>query len=266
MSKIIRIFLMVTVLMSAGIACAQVDGTIVLIEGGRKLNGTIQWSLRDKAYKIKVRGGNVELSIGPEKIQSLLIPKPAELTRAEELVRDGQAGQAIPILQKIIGGYFKLNWDETATRLLADAYLAEGRAKEAIDVCEKIISGSPESAYIGDMAPAYWRALLMGDRVVKLENLLTKAVKEGDRATSAFALIARGDLILKSGNTNENNSKALRDGYLRVVTLYRGVKEAQPEALYKAAQCFEKLGQSSRADTMRTTLKGEHGSSEWARK
>jgi hypothetical protein len=49
-----------------------------------------------------------------------------------------------------------------------------------------------------------------------------------------------------------------------VVTLYKSVKAAQPEALYKAAQCFEKLGQSSRADSMRTELKRDFGSSEWA--
>ena len=266
MRKEIQSALTALIILSTGMVLAQVEGTIVIQEGGRRLTGNIQWSVRDKAYKIMVKGGNIELSIEPDKIESLLIPKPAALTAAEGLVKQGQAGQAIPVLKKIVTEYNKLTWDATATRLLADAYLLDGNAKEAIDVCEKIISASPEAAYSGDMAPAYWRALMMGDRVAKLDDMLTKAVKEGDRTTSAFALIARGDLILKSGDTNDNAAKALRDGYLRVVTLYKGIKDAQPEALYKAAKCFEKLGQSSRADTMRTTLKSDYGASEWARK
>jgi len=51
-----------------------------------------------------------------------------------------------------------------------------------------------------------------------------------------------------------------------VITLYKSERAAQPEALFKAAKCFEKLGQTQRADQLRTTLKGEFGSSEWAKK
>ncbi len=261
MRKAIQSVLTATILLGAGAALAQVDGRVITTEG-RTMDGSIKWSARDKAYAIKRE--NVEILLEPDKIDRLVIPKPNELVSAEDMVRRGQAAQAIPILQRVISTYFKLNWDESATRLLAEAYLADGKAKEAIDVCEKIIAAAPEAAYRGEMAPAYWRALMMGDRVAKLDDMLTKAVKEGDRTTSAFALIARGDLIRKSGDTAETAGKALRDGYLRVVTLYKGVKAAQPEALYKAAQCFEKLGQSSRADSMRTELKRDFGSSEWA--
>jgi tetratricopeptide (TPR) repeat protein len=261
MRKAIQSVFAALMLLGAGAALAQVDGRVVTTEG-RTVDGSIRWSVRDKAYVIKRE--NVEILLEPDKIDRLVIPKPNELIAAEDMVRKGQAAQAIPILQKVITTYLKLNWDESATRLLAEAYLADGKSKEAIDVCEKIIAGTPEAAYKGDMAPAYWRALLMGDRVAKLDDMLTKAVKEGDRTTSAFALIARGDLIRKTGDNAENAAKALRDGYLRVVTLYKGVKAAQPEALYKAAQCFEKLGQSSRADSMRTELKRDFGSSEWA--
>ena len=53
---------------------------------------------------------------------------------------------------------------------------------------------------------------------------------------------------------------------MRVVTLYTAITDAQPEALYKAAKCFEKLGQSARADQMKTILKDKYGQSEWAHK
>jgi TolA-binding protein len=76
----------------------------------------------------------------------------------------------------------------------------------------------------------------------------------------------RGDLGLATGDTADNAKKALRDGYLRVITLYKTEAEAQPEALFKAAKCFEKVGQSGRADQMRSELKKNFAGSEWAQK
>lgn len=265
MKKEIYKVVIAMILLSAGSTLGQVEGVLVTTEG-RKMPGIIKWSVRDKGYKIKARGGNVEVSIAADKVSKLLIPKPKILVDAETLIQRGDAAQAIPLLDKVIEEYKKLNWDESATRLLADAHIVNGDASSAIKVCEQIISGNPEAAYLGELAPSYWKALLMGDRVSRLEEYVTKAIKSGDRYASAFALITRGDIIRKESDTTENASKALRDGYLRVVTLYKSVVDAQPEALYKAAQCFDKLGQSSRADKMRTTLKREFASSEWALK
>jgi len=268
MRKGIETAVLTAMLLAAGAAmAADIQGTIVTMDG-KRLDGVITWKSRDKAYGIKTAGaGNVELTMGLDLIDRVIIPKPAELTAVEAALKKGDsAAAAIPVLNRIINDYFMLTWDKTATRLLADAYIKSGDAANAIKVCEKVVAADPEAAYQGEMAPGYWAALLMGDRVAKLEELIVKAIKNGDRPTSAFALIMRGDMINKAGDTNENAKKALRDGYLRVVTLYSGIKAAQPEALYKAAKCFDKLGQSSRADQMRTKLKGEYGSSEWALK
>jgi len=200
-------------------------------------------------------------------IKDIQVPKPKELDAAIANVQSGSAAAAIPVLEKLSTDYLMLQWDTVATRLLAEAYVKAGEPEKAIRVCEKVIAANPEKAYLGEMAPAYWQALLKADRTSKVEDLIAKAVKSGDREASAFALLMRGDLILATGETNEIAKKALRDGFLRVVTLYKAVKTAQPEALYKAAKCFEKLGQTARADQMRTTLKGsEFAASEWARK
>ena len=255
-------------LLATGVAAAADIAGAIVTKDGKKIEGTIKWKNRDKAYAIKTQSsGQVELLMGPDLIDRLIIPKPKELAAVEATIKKGgSVVSAISVLNKIIAEYYMLNWDQRATRLLADAYIINGDASKAIKACEKIIAGNPEAAWKGEMAPAYWSALLMGDRPAKLEDLIIKAIKNGDRSTSAFALIMRGDMIQKASSTNESARKALRDGYLRVVTLYSGIKAAQPEALYKAARCFEKLGQTSRADQMRTTLKGEYGSSEWARK
>ena len=99
---------------------------------------------------------------------------------------------------------------------------------------------------------------------------LEKAEKGDDRFSHGAALIMRGDIAMKAGNgSNDACKKALIDGYLRVVYLYKDAEIAdrlQPEALYKAARCFDKLNQSGRADTMRTELKRTYANSPWANK
>jgi tetratricopeptide (TPR) repeat protein len=159
-----------------------------------------------------------------------------------------------------------LKWDKPAIRLLAEAYLKSGDTDKAIKICENIGNADPTAFYLGEIAPMYWQALLKANRAAKVEELVVKAIKSGDRVASAFALIMRGDLVLATGDTPENANKALRDGYLRVVLLYKSEQEAQPEALYKAGKCFEKAGQSARAEQMRTELKKVFPTSPWAQK
>jgi tetratricopeptide (TPR) repeat protein len=244
-------------------SAAAVEGVITMPNGAKRA-GDIKWLARDKAYGITEKG--IELQLKPEEVADLQIPRPKELDAAIESMRQGNAAASVPVLEKLANDYLMLQWDTVATRYLAEALVQSGKADEAIRVCEKVIAANPESAYLGEMAPAYWQALIKRDRVSKVEELIAKAVKSGDRLASANALIARGDLVLSAGDTSENAKKALRDGYLRVVSLYKAERTAQPEALFKAAKCFEKLGQTARADQMRTTLKGEFGASDWARK
>lgn len=263
-SNIVVAALMLAVLVPS-LASAQIQGVITTPEG-RKIEGTIKWLPRQKAYGITAKGGNVELEMAPANISEINIPRPRELDEAIANIKQGNASAAVPVLEKISADYLMLQWDTVATRYLAEAHLKSGGAAKALEVCEKVIKANPEAAYLGEMAPPYWQALLSLGRTAKLEDLLSKAVKSGDRRASAFALILRGDVIVAGGDTHEIMRKALRDGYLRVVTLYRSERDAQPEALYKAAKCFENLGQTSRADQFKTTLKSEFAASEWARK
>ena len=242
-----------------------VQGFITMLNGSKR-EGDIKWVVRDKAYSITEKGRPIEMQLKPDEIADLQIPRPRELDAAIESIRQGNAAAAVPVLEKLAADYLMLQWDKPATRYLAEAHVQAGNADKAIAVCEKVIAANPEAAYLGEMAPAYWQALIKRDRLSKVEDLLSKAIKTGDRLASANALIVRGDLVQAAGDTAEIAKKALRDGYLRVITLYKSERAAQPEALFKAAKCFEKLGQTQRADQLRTTLKGEFGSSEWAKK
>ncbi len=250
-----------------GVSVAQALEGVITMPNGAKRTVDIKWSARDKAYLIKEAGSTVELTLKPEDITDIQMPRPKELDSAIENIKQGSAAAAIPVLEKIANDYFMLQWDKTATRHLAEALVAADKADEAIRVCEKVVATTPEAAYLSEMAPIYWQALIKRDRVSKAEELIQKAIASGERVFSASALIARGDLIRATGgDTIDTARKALRDGYLRVVLLYKSERAVQPEALYKSAQCFEKIGASARADDMRTRLKGDFGASEWARK
>lgn len=253
---------MVSLLMT-GAVWGQVQGTIINSEG-KPFHGVLKWKVREKAYN--VTANNMDLEVPLASVAELQIAKPKELENAEKQMAGGNATVAVPLLEKIAKDYFMLKWDKPAIRLLAEAYMKAGENDKAIKLCESLVAADPSVEYLGEIAPIYWQVLLKAGKTAKAEGLVVKAIKSGDRLASAFALIMRGDLVLATGDTPDNAKKALRDGYLRVITIYKSETEAQPEALFKAAKCFEKTGQSGRADQMRSELKKNFAGSEWAQK
>lgn len=220
------------------------------------VSGDIKWHARDKKYIIEK--GKITKEFKRDEVTSLDIPKPQGYDKAVQMVEGGQGAGAIAVLAKIVGEYRMLQWDKPAGRYLALAYLAAGNAQKAYDACTPIISEDKSAAYSGDLAAAYWQALLKLGKTDQLENLLKKAAASGDRMSSAAALVMRGDIIVAGSNdAPEELKRALRDGYLRVVLLYQDADctRERGEALLKAATCFDKLGQSARAENLRTQAK-----------
>ncbi len=238
----------------------------VLKVNNRDFPGMVRWWPSAKEYSVSDVKTGVEIRHPLAAVQSMRIARPKELDPAIAAVKANTGASAIAALIKIVNDYAMLQYDEEATRWLAEAYLQTNNGAEALKAIEKITTQRPQAAYLGDLATVYWRVLLRENRTAKLDELLENAVKSGDRAASAAALILRGDLILKSGDTQEHHTRALKDGYLRVITLYRGIRAVQPEANYKAAKSLEKLGMSSRAQERRDLIRKEFPGSEWANK
>ena len=218
--------------------------------------GDIKWVGREKKYVIEK--GKITKEFKLDDVTSLDIPKPAGYVKAVSQVEGGQGVAAIPVLTKIVSDYKMLQWDKPAGRYLALAYLATGNAKKAYDACTPIIAEDKSAAYSGDLAAAYWQALLKLGKTDQLENLLKKAATGGSRQASAAALVMRGDIVVASSNDQpEPLKQALRDGYLRVVLMYQDAEctRERGEAMIKAAQVFDKLGQSARAEKLRAQAK-----------
>ena len=191
-------------------------------------------------------------------VKSLEVAKPAGFDKAVEQVESGNGAAAVAVLSKIVEEYRMLKWDKPAGRYLAMAYLAANQAQKAYDACMKIIKEDRTASYSGDVAAAFWQALLKLGKNEELDGLLKKAATSGDRRASAASLNMRGDIIVAGCNDAPDGlRKALTDGYLRVVLMYADadcVRE-RGEAMLKAASCFDKLGQAARAEKLRAQAK-----------
>ena len=220
------------------------------------VSGDIKWHGRDKKYVIEK--GKITKEFALADVTSLDIPKPAGYDKAVSAVEGGQGSSAIPVLTKIVADYRMLQWDKPAGRYLAMAHIAAGNAQKAYDVCTPIVAEDRSAGWSGDLASAYWQALLKLGKKEQLEGLLKKAATSGDRQASAAALVMRGDIIMQGSNdAGEELKKALRDGYMRVVLMYQDpeCRRERADALIKAAACFDKLGQAARAENLRAQAK-----------
>ena len=218
--------------------------------------GDVKWHARDKKYVIEK--GKITKEFKLVDVTRIDIPKPAGFDKAVASVEAGQGLAAIPVLQKIVADYRMLQWDKPAGRYLAMAYIASGNAQKAYDVCAPIVSEDKSAGWTGDLAAAYWQALLKLGKRDQLEGLLKKAASAGDRQSSAAALVMRGDIIVSdSHDAAEELKRALRDGYMRVVLMYQDAecRRERVEAMRKAASCFDKLGQAARAEGLRGQAK-----------
>jgi len=218
--------------------------------------GDVKWHARDKKYVIEK--GKITKEFKLSEVTALDIPKPQGFDKAVQMVEGGQGSAAVATLAKIVSDYRMMQWDKPAGRYLALAHLAAGNAQKAYDACTPIIAEDKSAAYSGDLAAAYWQALLKLGKSEQLEKLLKDAATKGNRQSSAAALVMRGDMVVAASNDSpEELRRALRDGYMRVVLMYQDADCARErgEALIKAAQCFDKLGQSARAESLRAQMK-----------
>jgi predicted negative regulator of RcsB-dependent stress response len=248
------------VICGAGVALAQVDGTLTTTDG-RKVQGQIKWRDASKVYEV-LQASGATVNYKPDQVARVQAKMPADLEAAARSVAAGGANaeKAIPALKKIVETYKMLAHDVTATRWLAEAYLKTGDARAAAAACDTVMQYNPNAALDPDFARVYKDVLLATEQYDVLNTMLTRIVQMGTRDTAATAQMIRGDIAMKQGKYKD----ALLDGYLRTVVLFADMRAVQPEAIYKASQCFEKLGQAVYAEKMRKKLLEEFPQSSYA--
>lgn len=246
--------------MLASVQAAEVRAKIVI--DGIETPCMLMWKPASQVYVVKQ--GNVTREVNPENIQAMVVAPPAGWEDILKRARSGNPITAVPQLQKVMKEYAMLDYDGKAGAIAAQIYLKQGKAQEALKICEEVIRGNKRAAYASEMAPYYWEALIATGKTSSLPGLLNRAVATGNSSISAAALIARGDLL----RSQNKDLDALKDGYLRVVFLYKSETSKHPEAIYKAFETFNDLGQMPYAEKMRSMLlkNPTYKRSEWAKK
>jgi TolA-binding protein len=250
-------------LLGAALSWAIEARGYIVKKDDRRFDGMIRWKASSRIYIVTLAGPTaVDFEVAPADVKELRIAEPAGLREAIKAAQDGRNDAALPALEKIAQDYAMLQWDEPATRWLAECLLRDGKADQAVKTCERVTDRKPDAGFAGDLAPVYWRALMAAGRTARLGDLLDAADKSPLPELQARGLIMRGELLRKQGDLKT----ALRDGYLRAIVLCDRAKAARAEALFRAISCFEELGQVSHAERMRKVLQTEHPDSEWAQR
>jgi tetratricopeptide (TPR) repeat protein len=242
----------------------EVQGRLYLKNDPRPKEGKIRALPGFNKYVVTTMVGNNPVAVEIEgfRVERVEVAKPADLDKTIRQVQT-QPAAAIPALKKIMEDYVWLNWDMVAARYLLDAYLKSGQASKAVETANQIIGQNRMAVDNADFLTAYVDAMVADNKESGVENILTEAIKKGGRDIAAVAYVKRGNILKKKGNAKE----ALVEGYLRVTEMFQEQKDAQPEALYQAAKCFEELGMGTQAERMRTRLRSsQFAGSPWVEK
>lgn len=234
-----------------GLLCSEAfpADPYVILNNNKRLVGTrIRVNANGDIVLTTARG---PMTFPRKSVRMAVAGKPAEFDRAAHLVKSGAHGDAVPILEKIVRKYRGLEWDNRGRELLAQAYFAKGDYRAAAKTCEVLFREAPARPAGKELRATYWIALLRSKQISKLTPILNEAVAGGGRADAAAAQLIRGDIRIARNDVQN----AVLD-YMRTVLLFEDVKAVQPEALFKAAGCLEKLRDNRAKDLYRKLVDG----------
>jgi len=232
--------------------------------------GEIRWEGSSQRYAITYRapgGGTAMTTIrhSPAEILEMRVAKPANFDQLMTQVRSATPDTAIPGLTKIVADYKMLEWDANAAQVIATIHNNARRWEETIKLGDKVVDENPGAGATSIFAPLYWTAMLRagsGKNFSKIKGWVDTAIATAPRPVAAAALNVRGDML----SADKKYKEALAEGYLRAALMYTNERDANAEALYKAAETFDLVGQTSYAEKMRDRLFSFHRTSVWTRR
>ena len=242
-------------------AATLADNTVYLTNGKSIAVKSIQWRDASKEYQVEpADSSGATIPIPLKDVERLEIDRPAALDKAQQAMAAGQTDAAIPLLEGVMASHKMLVWDSRARDVLARIYMQRKNYAKAIALLQDELANAPKQTIAPDVRRLYWEALLQTSQTNALRKELDESIATGVGAAAAVALVSRGNLLREDGHPDE----ALAD-YLGAVLFYEGVKEAQPEALYKAAELLDDL-RDPRAAEFRGLLTQKYGESDFAKK
>jgi tetratricopeptide (TPR) repeat protein len=239
-------------------AAWSVDAAYVLLPNNTRIEGTDIRAKSDGEVILTTPQGQRSFPKG--QYLRAVADKPADIDKAKQLAGAKSYDEAIRILNDIVSKFRYLEWDNSAHAMLAQIYMAKGDAGQAASEYEQIIRNSPDARSDAGLQWSYRESLLAAKQYDKLQPILTELIEKGERADAARAQIMRGDIREAQGQVEG----AVMD-YLRTVVLYANERDAQPEALFKAAEGLDKL-RDPRARELYRKLAADYPGSPYAAK
>jgi len=234
----------------------------------------LAWSTQDPSH-LSAAVSAFEAYLGKAKGSKHYYVPEATLALAEAQARSGNHDRAASVLSDLIGGGFGSKWVEGAKLKKAEIDLAQGKYAEAREVFREI-QGSRNPTFDLEARIGY-AACQVGQKqypaaVESLREVLGEGRRQsntvppryGDLRARAWIVYGQAEEGAAGGDREKLQWAAIR--YLRAASVGVAGSETFAEALYRAKQVFEKLGESDRAQAMAQRMNQLCPNSPWTKK
>lgn len=207
------------------------DGKVIKSSSVRVVkNGTLEYLSSD---------GKTVLQIAREKYRYAWIPKPADITQADQLNKSMKYEEARTLYKKCGADFKLLGWEPYCIRMEAECLAKTGRKPQAEELLKELRKNrilNPEAAEELSMADDLLCELLIDAR--KYEEALQILRKQItlDQKDLVFAGLFKMAVILQNTDKRRDAAKA----FYHIAILFPD-HERRPEALYNAWSLFTEL-------------------------
>ena len=222
----------------------------------------------DFRYAESLKDGSPKLSVRKNRVRWAWIPKPEEISSADNLLKNKKYDEAAAAFAATAKSFGPLGWEPYSKLRQAEALDGAGKQSEAIKVLETLkdySNASPRNE--ADLSAAYellihfYANIKAWDKGLELSKKLMYA---GD-AAAVSALFARGDIL--SARASETNSRDDRrdafNAYAQISLLFPESSRAA-EATFRAYQTLTVLN-DARAQIFADMLKKDYPKSDYAK-
>ncbi len=201
------------------------EGAFVVNNAGRQINGTKISASEDGSVSLTTVSGQT-MTFRKGQYRSATADRPKELARAVQLLKQGQGGQAVPLLKLVKQECRYLAWDQTAIQLLADYYYASEQFAEAVKEFQTL---DDQTDMV--MQRKLRKAMLQSGETASLLLILNDDIATGSREAAAQAYLMRGTL-----KTDAGDPEGARRDWLKVATFFKAQKTLAEQAENKLGE------------------------------
>ncbi|MFZ4395520.1 MAG: tetratricopeptide repeat protein [Kiritimatiellia bacterium] len=233
-------------------AAPSMAANILHLTNGREIVfKNIRWDAAKGEFLLNpISGGDAVIPVAKKDVRRLELDPPPEMVQAQQMLAANRLADAIPLLQTVIAKFRGLELDNTARELLARIYVKGNEPAKAIRMVDELLAEGKGTYISGPLRIEYWKALLaIEPKNVRIVKDFDEAIATGPREAVPVAFVLRGNVRRAAGQKED----ALQD-YLRTVLFFENAGSWYTEAVTKASELLDEMGESARAVELRQKL------------